>query len=90
MTFLSDILFGDDTKRIYRNEFNKALGQISDISKEERDYLNEVFKSDLADGLTGHELKQRIEKLRHNPNDSLEPHEVEQVRRKLLGELNKN
>ncbi len=84
-----DALFGDDTKRIYRNEFNKALGQISDISKEERYYLNEVFKGDLADGLTAYELKQRIERLRHNPDDSLEPHEVEKVRKKLLGELNK-
>lgn len=83
-----DILFGE-SKKIYRKDFNKALRSISDISKQERKYLNEAFKSDLANGLSGYELKQRIAKLRHISNDPLDPHEVEQVRKKLLGELKK-
>lgn len=89
MSILSDILFGDGGKKIYRKDFNKALRSLSDISKEERKYLNEVFKSDLADGLTSYELKQRIEKLRHIPDDPLDSYEVEQVKKKLLEGLKK-
>ena len=84
-----DLLFGNEPKKIYRRDFNKALRSLSDISKDERKYLNQVFKSDLRDGLSGYELKKRIEKLRYNPDDPLEPEEVEQVRKKLLGELSK-
>ena len=91
MTFLSDILFGgsSSSKKIYRKDFNKALRSISSISSEERKYLNEVFKSDLSDGLSEYELKSRISKLRYNTNDILDSYEVEQVKRKLLGELRK-
>lgn len=86
MSTIFEILFGESEK-VYSKEFNEALRQLPDISMEERKYLNEVFENDLKDGLTGYELKQRIEKLRHNYNDVLEPEEVEQVRKKLLGML---
>ncbi len=91
MTFLSDIFFGGSSgsKKIYRKEFNKALRNISTISSEERKYLNEVFKSDLNDGLSEYELKSRISRLRHNAYDSLDSYEIDQVRKKLLGELKK-
>ena len=79
----------DTTKKIYRREFNQALGKISNLSSEERKYLNEVFKSDLSDGLSEYELKQRIAKLRYNTTDSLDSYEIEQVKKKLLGELQK-
>lgn len=88
MTFLSDILFGQ-SKKIHGRDFNKALGKISNLSSSERKYLNQVFKNDLAGGLSEYELKQRISKLRHNSDDPLDSWEVEQVRRKLLGELKK-
>ncbi|MFZ5559245.1 MAG: hypothetical protein ACOZAL_00405 [Patescibacteria group bacterium] len=89
MGLIEDIFGIDDTKRIYRKDFDIALRQIPDISKEERDYLNQVFANDLKDGLTAFELKHRIEHLQHNPDDILDPWEVEQVRRKLTGELGK-
>lgn len=89
MTFLSDILFGDSSKKIYKKDFNKALKQVSDISEEERKYLNEVFKKDLEDGLSVYEIKQRIEKLHHISDDPLDSGEVEQVRKKLMGEFKK-
>ena len=79
----------DTTKKIYRREFNQALGKVSNLSKEERGYLNEVFKSDLKDGLSEYELKSRINKLHYNTTDSLDSYEVEQVKKKLLGELKK-
>lgn len=79
----------DTTKKIYRREFNQALGKISNLSSEEKKYLNEVFKSDLSDGLSEYELKQRIAKLRYNTTDSLDSYEIEQVKKKLLGELQK-
>ena len=82
-----DLLFGDDSKKIYSKDFNKALGQIPDISKEERAYLNDVFQKDLADGLSKYELEERIAKLRYKSDDPLDPWEVEQVKKKLSGEL---
>jgi hypothetical protein len=84
-----DLLFGDEPKKIYRRDFNKALKSLSDISKDERKYLNQVFKNDLRDGLTKYELEKKIADLRHKSDDPLEPEEVKQVRRKLLGELDK-
>ena len=89
MTFLFDIFSGDSSKKIYRNDFNKALRSLSSISSEERKYLNEVFKSDLIDGLSEYELKKRIAKLRYNTNDPIDSGEVDQIKRKLLGELRK-
>ena len=89
MTLFFDIFFGDSQKKIYQGQFNQALRSISDISEEERDYLNEVFAKDLEDGLTAYELKQRIEKLHHNPDDILDSYEVEQVKKKLMEELEK-
>jgi len=86
MTFIFDTFFGS-TKRIYRKEFNQALSKIPAISKQERDYLNEVFKTDLSDGLTSYELKQRIAKLERNSEDILDYNEVEQVKKKLIEKL---
>lgn len=83
-----DSLFGE-SKRIYRRDFNKALKNLPTISRDERKYLNQVFKKDLGDGLTGYELKKRIQQLRHNTTDSLKPYEVEQIKKKLRGEINK-
>jgi len=79
----------DTTKKIYRREFNQALGKVSNLSKEEKKYLNEVFKGDLNDGLSEYELRQRINKLRYNATDPLDSYDVEQVKKKLLGELKK-
>ena len=79
----------DTTKKIYRREFNQALGKVSNLSKEERKYLNKVFTNDLNDGLSEYELKSRINKLRYNTTDPLDSYEIEQVKKKLLGELKK-
>jgi len=86
MTFLFDTLFGS-SKNINKKKFNELLRKIPEISKQERDYLNERFKKDLSDGLTSYEIKKRIEKLRYNSGDCLDRSEVEKVRKKLLGEF---
>lgn len=83
MTSIIDAIFGESDK-IYKREFNDILRKLSDISVEERKYLNEAFASDLKDGLTRYELKQRTERLSRNYNDPLEPEEVKQVKNKLL------
>jgi len=83
MTMFFDTFFGS-TKKIYRKEFNQALSKIPSLSKQEKDYLNEAFKSDLSDGLSAYELKQRIGSLRRNSEDILDYNEVEQTRKKLL------
>jgi len=87
MTFLFDALF-DSSKNINKKKFNELLRKIPEISKQERDYLNETFKKDLSDGLTGYEIKKRVEKLRYNSEDCLDRSEVKKVRKKLLGEFN--
>ena len=84
-------MFGidDNVKKINHAEFKKALRELSDISDKERNYLEEVFKNDLSDGLTQSELRRRIEQLSHNYSDELDYWEVEHVKKKLLGELDK-
>jgi len=86
MTFIFDTMFGQ-SKKISRRNFNKAIRSISSISNEERKYLNQAFNTDLSDGLSLYELKQRIEKLRYNQKDPLDYYEVEQVKKKLLEEF---
>ena len=86
MTFIFDTMFGQ-SKKISRRNFNKAIRSISSISNEERKYLNQAFNTDLSDGLSLYELKQRIGKLRYNQKDPLDYYEVEQVKKKLLEEF---
>jgi hypothetical protein len=87
MDFLGALFGANETKKIFRKDFNGALKQLPDISPEEREYLNQVFAGDLKDGLTVSELKRTIEKLHRNPNDDLDFYEVEHVKRKLLEKL---
>lgn len=79
-----DLLFPDSGKRIYREDFRKALRQISDLSDKERAYAEEAFGSDLEGGLSEYEIKERCQKLMHKPGDSLESGEVAKIKEKLL------
>jgi len=86
-----EILFGlDNTKKIYRKEFEQALGSLPNISYEEREYLRGVFGNALKDGITETELRKVILGLQHNTSDNLDATEVESVKRKLFGELEDN
>jgi len=77
----------DTSKKIYRKEFNQALNKIPNLSAAEKDYLNEVFSQDLADGLTEYELRQKISQLEYKTNDPLDYYQVEEVKKKLLEKL---
>jgi hypothetical protein len=57
------------------------------ISTEERQYLDKVFGSELVDGLTEFEIKEKINSLRYNQKDSLDQWELESVKEKLLKRL---
>ena len=72
-------------KRIFKDDFNKTLHGIPDISQKEREYLHQVFKNDLIDGLTEFELKEKMNKLQSNRGDILDHWELEKVKRKILG-----
>jgi len=85
MTSVLDIIFGGGGDKVYKKEFNQALRQLSDISIEERKYLNEVFKKDLEDGLSKEEMKSRIRELSVTYDDSLSAGEVKQIKEKFLG-----
>ena len=88
---LIEALFGlDDTKKIYRKEFEQALRSLPNLSHEEIEYLEGVFADALKDGITEAELKKEILKLKHNASDDLDAVEVESVKRKLFGELEDN
>ena len=92
MTDFIGSLFGLDSndKKIYRKEFEEAIKSLPLIDDREREYLRGVFASDLKDGISQSELKKRIYELEHNPNDILDASEVEQVKRKLFGDLEDN
>lgn len=87
-----EILFagGNSTKRIYRQEFEQAIKSLPLISDKEREYLRGIFGNALKDGITELELKKIISELEHNHTDALDAMEVQQVKRKLYGELEDN
>jgi hypothetical protein len=85
MTSVLDIIFGGGGDRVHKKEFNQALGQIPEISREEKNYLNEVFKKDLEDGITKEEMKNKIRELNVNYEDDLDAREVKQIKQKFLG-----
>jgi len=74
-------------KRIYKDEFNKILSSISDISDEEKHHLLDVFAPYLVNGLTAWELKEKIASLKFDKKDNLEEHELEKVKNKILSVL---
>jgi len=83
-----EAIFGmDDTKKITNKEFNERLSEIPELTPKEKAYLNVFFEHELKNGLTMGEVKERISKLAHNYQDNITPHEVEELRRKLIGEL---
>jgi hypothetical protein len=82
---------GNPTKKIQKREFEDALKTLPLIHEREREYLKGIFANDLKDGkITEQELKRRILDLKHNHGDILDEKEVEQVKRKLYGELEDN
>jgi len=87
MGLIEDIFGMDDKKRITTKEFNERLGEIPELTQKERAYLDVFFEHELKNGLTTGEVKERIYKLAHNYQDNITPHEVEELRRKLIGEL---
>jgi hypothetical protein len=88
---IGGITGGNPTKKIQRREFEDALKTLPLIDEREREYLKGVFSSDLKDGIiTERELRRRMSDLRHNHGDILDEKEVEQVKRKLFGELEDN
>lgn len=86
-----EAIFGmDDNQKIYRKEFEQAIKSLPHIDEHEREYLRGAFSKELKDGITQKELITRIRLLEHTPNDILDAHELESVKRKLFGELEDN
>jgi len=77
-----DAFFGS-SKKIYRDDFEKALRQIPELSDKERAYVEDVFQNALKDGLSKFELEKEIRRLKHKPDDPLDTFEVEKIRNKL-------
>lgn len=81
---LFDLVFPGSSKKIYREDFRKALRQISDLSDKERAYVEEAFRGVLDGGLSKFEIQERCKNLMHKIGDQLEPFEVEKIKEKLL------
>lgn len=83
-----DILMGvDDTHKINKKEFQGRLDEIPELTGKEKEYLKAFFENELENGLTLNEVKEGIYRLKHNDKDSITDHEVEELRKKLIGEL---
>jgi len=74
----------NSSKKIYWNEFDKALRDIPELSDKERDYVNSIFQDSLKGGLSEFEIKKEIGRLKHKPDDPLDFLEVEKIKRKLM------
>jgi len=77
-------LFFPNVKKIYRDDFKKALRKIPQLSPSERAYIEGVFDNSLKDGLSKSEFKKEINQLKHNSNDPLDSFEVEKLKKKLM------
>lgn len=83
------LLFGaDSTRKVSKKEFQGRLNEISELSEKEKEYLKAFFENELENGLTLNEIKEGIHRLKHNDKDSITDHEVEELRKKLISELN--
>ena len=83
-----DFLFYNTGKKINKGKFRGALKELSDLSDEERAYVEAAFGKELSNGyLTETELRKRIEQLRKNYKDSLDSWEVEHLKKKLKGKI---
>ena len=78
-----------ENKRIYKVEFNEILRMMPEISQKERECLNQVFASDLIDGLTEWELNQRIRSLKFDQKDPINHWDAEKVKIALLSKMKK-
>ena len=77
-------IFTNTTKKISRQDFEKMLRKIPELSDKERAYVEGVFQKALKDGLSKYELKKEISRLKHNSSDPSDAFEVEKIRKKLL------
>jgi len=87
MGILDSLLGIDDTHKINKKEFEERLSEIPELNQKEKEYLKASFEHELKDGLSMNELKAKIYKLEHNFKDSTTLYEIEELKKKLFGEL---
>ena len=80
-------IFFPESKKIYKEDFKKALRDIPELSDKERAYVESVFQRSLKGGLSKFELKKEINRLKYNYNDQLEPSEIKKIKEKLSKSL---
>ena len=88
MGILSMLLGVDDTRKVNKKEFQGRLNEIPELTEREKEYLKAFFENELENGLTLSEIKEGIYRLKHNDKDGITEHEVEELRKKLIEELN--
>jgi len=75
--------FSSPPKKIKRDDFNKSLKEIKELSDKERSYVEGVFQKPLKDGISKAELKSEIKGLERNTGDQLDSIEVKRLKEKL-------
>ncbi|MGA2418371.1 MAG: hypothetical protein ABSF55_04000 [Candidatus Staskawiczbacteria bacterium] len=73
--------------RIYKYEFDKIVKKTLGISSKERAYLDEVFASNLAGGLTIAGLRYKIGELYYSKKNIVSHHKLEVIRQNIITEL---
>ena len=75
--------FFSSPKKIKKDDFNKSLKEIKELSDKERSYVEGVFQKPLRDGISKQELKDEIRVLERNTGDRLDSSEVKRLKEKL-------
>ena len=73
--------------KIYTYEFNTLLRGISEISIQEREFLNKYFANRLSNGLSVDQLKLEIDRLKLSQDDPISSEDAERVKRVVLKAL---
>ena len=75
--------------RIYKPEFDKIVKRVLGITSKERAYLDEVFASSLASGLSIDGLRYKINELGYNKKNIVSQHKLGVIRENIIAELSK-
>lgn len=75
--------------RIYKREFDKIIKKTMGISSKERAYLDEVFASRLAGGLTTEGLNYRVNELLYSKEKIVSHHKLGVIKANIIAELTK-
>jgi len=76
-------------KIITRGDLNNILNELFPFDNGHKQYIKNVFESDMGNGLTETEFKRKLESIKYNPTDETDMWDVEHVKKALLNKIGK-